>query len=66
MHRLSFLCRLEDLGMTVDPSAFEALDKGALVEGVWRAHGSEAEGLLLIADLCLYYKVIIITPYYKA
>merc|ERR1711883_52405 len=57
-HNLGFVSRLENLNLPAyDLESFEKCNKTTLIEGILRTCSYSAEGISLMVDLCLSYKV---------
>ena len=54
---MTYVSRLEALGMATDEKQFVTIDKNVLVEGLWRSHKHNANALILLTDLCHDFKV---------
>ncbi|CAL4064443.1 unnamed protein product [Meganyctiphanes norvegica] len=57
LQTLTYVSRLEALGHTSSISKFDSMDKGALVEGIWRTQRHNPLALTLLTDLCYDYQV---------
>lgn len=52
-----YLSELEALHISHSEEAFNKCNKEGLVKGLWRNHSHEPQGVRLIADICLDYKI---------
>ncbi|XP_066943514.1 kinetochore-associated protein 1 [Macrobrachium rosenbergii] len=57
LQTVTYVSRLEALGHATSVDQFNAMDKGALVEGLWRSQRHNPLALTLVTDLCHDYKV---------
>lgn len=57
LQTLTYVSRLEAVGHTSSVSKFDSMDKGALVEGIWRSQRHNPLALTLLTDLCYDYQV---------
>eukprot|EP00111_Clytia_hemisphaerica_P002309 TCONS_00006511-protein len=54
---LIYLSELEKLHVSYNEETFKKCNKEGLVKGLWRNHSHEAQGIRIIADICLDYKI---------
>ncbi|XP_068231319.1 kinetochore-associated protein 1 [Palaemon carinicauda] len=57
LQTVTYVSRLESLGHATSVEQFNAMDKVALVEGLWRSQRHNPLALTLVTDLCHDYKV---------
>ena len=57
LQTLTYISRLENLGIPKSCFCFESTDKNVLVEGLWKTHKHVPEAVVLLVDICCDFKV---------